>query len=512
MRDQTKRLLDAFRDVRLAFALIIGMFLAGVVLPLASPERDTAIEAGDVAEATPGASADSSTDAEGSAGVQDGSVTSVAGDGSAGTVDAGTGPGSQGGVNAAAAADGASVARTASDRGVTASTIKLGVALADLDALSRTGLGASNGTVAERTKVWEALVAQANEQGGAGGRKIELFVDSFSPIDQNAAAAACQRLAEDRDVFAIISDVGWIKPAVACATRQYGLPNIGYDAQDLDTYAQSGGLLFTQLASNERMLYNEVLVNHERGLLKGKTIGLVSTEGQSDAPDRTEIPTLKSLGYAVAHRSVLSRDLSTAQSQIPVEIQQMRSKGVDFILFGGGPALSNIWINQAQKTAFNPTYSFSDFASGTADFSVQSVSQQVDAYAWATRRVINRRGSGPKAKSDEACTQRAKAGSGIDMPYESDLYWNTVEFCAHLRAFVDATGAAGVNPTRAAVASALAGLGQRHDLEVGPNDVGGSWRPGKFDAADYIHLARHDLSCRCFRPEGDWFPMKPLPR
>jgi hypothetical protein len=321
----------------------------------------------------------------------------------------------------------------------------------------------------------------------------------------------CRALAEDEQIFSVITDVGVAEQIALCFTRQYGIPMIVYDAQDITTYDQSGGLLFTTMPSNDRIVYNHVLALHQRGLLQGHKIGLVTTkQGGSKAPERTEIPELESLGYQVAHRSDLSDDIPTAQSQIPVEINQMRSAGVDFVIWEGGPTYSNIWLNQAQKTGYNPTYSFDELGSGTDDFAVQTVGNKIDGYAWGVRRRADRHTDAPTAPSDQACTDKASQASGIQMARTSDLYWDTVEYCSQLSAFIDAANAAGANPTRPDFAAAVANLGQRPDIETGPSGVGGSWAPNKPDAADYQRGMQHDPACRCWKPTEDWSPLQPI--
>lgn len=513
-------------DARLAVGVVVGLFVAGAVLPLASPARSTPSELG-IGATGGGASGAASASSGALGGGGSGGGVAAGGQGVAGDA-AGAGPSApgQGGPDAASASGGgggaggadpganeaADVERTASDRGVTPETITIGIALGDLDTLNRTGVGASNGTVAQRQQVWEAIVADANARGGAGGRTIEPVITAYDAIDPSAASQACRRLAEDGQVFAMFGDVGWNRSAATCATRQYGLPNISYDPLDVATFAESGGLLWTSLATAERILQNHVITLHDRDLLRGKTLGLVTNEGDTDAYDTVEIPTLNSLGYEIAHRSDLSQDPSTAQSQIPVQIQQMRSKGVDFIIWEGGPLYGNFWIPSAQRSGYSPTYSFSEWNSGSDDFSIQAVTEQIDAYAWSSRRKIERRTDRPPAESDAACIKKVSDATGIAMARDKDLYWETTRYCAHLAAFVDAAVAAGPNPTRERFAAAFSNLGQRPDYDVGPGGAGGSFAPGKPDAADHLHTLRHSIACRCWKPEGDWFPMQPLAR
>jgi ABC-type branched-subunit amino acid transport system substrate-binding protein len=396
---------------------------------------------------------------------------------------------------------------------VTSDTITIGISLLDLGTLERTGMVAANGSVEERRRMWELLLSDINEAGGAAGRTLQAVFVQHDPIgDPDSPAKNCRRLAEDHRVFAIVPETGWTAPAAVCSTRQHGLPTFPYDGYDLSVYAQSGGLLFTATGMNDRVLYDEVNVLHERGLLRGRTIGLVTVEG-TQAPERTQIPALRSLGYRLAHHSHLSDDLSTAQSQIPVELQRMRANNVDFIIWAGGPLYPNVWITQAQRMGYNPTYSFSSLMSGTDDFAIQAVSGQIDGFAWDPRRRVERNGNRPEGQLDRQCTQRVAQGTGVALAADrqADLYWNAVVACSTLRAIVDALNASGPNPTRQTFAAAVANLGQRQDLETGPADVGGSWRPGKPDAPDFVQEMRHDPGCRCWRPHGNWIEMRLLP-
>lgn len=506
-------------DVRLAIGIVVGLLVAGVVLPLMSPERSPGTALG-VGTTGSGVAESGLPGSDGPSGIGGpvGEDPSVGGSGAAGADAGGSGAAGDDGSGAAGGGGGATPSggggagaeRTASDRGVTADGITIGVALGNLDTLNRTGVGATNGTVAERRQVWQAIVDEVNRAGGAGGRTLKAVITDYDAVDTSAAAAACRRLAEDQPIFAMFGDVGWNATAALCATRQYGLPNISYDPLGGSTYAASGGLLWTSLPSAERILYNHVATLHDRGLLRGKTVGLVTTEGDTDAYEKVEVPALRKLGYEIVHRSKLSQDPSTAQSQIPVEIQQMRSKGVDFIIWEGGPLYGNFWIPGAQRSGYRPAYSFSEWNSGSDDFSIQTVTEQIEAYAWSSRRKIERRTNRPPAESDAACVSRVSEATGIAMPRDKDLYWETARYCAHLAAFVDAVVGAGANPTRQSFAAAFSNLGGRPDYDVGPGGVGGSFVPGKPEAADHLHTMRHDISCRCWRPEGDWFPMKPV--
>jgi hypothetical protein len=96
------------------------------------------------------------------------------------------------------------------------------------------------------------------------------------------------------------------------------------------------------------------------------------------------------------------------------------------------------------------------------------------------------------------------------MDRSKDLYWEVTRYCGQLQAFVTAVTNAGKNLTRGAVAGALQSVGRMPYFDVGPTGQGGSFVGSKHDAADFLHRLRADTSCRCWRPEGDWLPAKPL--
>ena len=83
--------------------------------------------------------------------------------------------------------------------------------------------------------------------------------------------------------------------------------------------------------------------------------------------DRSLKPALAAHGIKVAYEARISADDSAAQSQIPLEVQQMKSKNVDFIMLTTGLIVANVFVQQADSQRYTPQYMTSDFASGGAD-------------------------------------------------------------------------------------------------------------------------------------------------
>src|SRR5437762_3253854 len=160
-----RRLPAGLRDVRVALGVIVGMLLAGFLIPLASSEPKPGTVAAGRGSPAARASTASGGGATGSGGPAAPGQAGGAAGGGAATPGAGAAAGGSDNASGGGTAAAANVQRTASDQGVTPDTIKLGVALVNLDYLSKTGVAASNGTVADRTKVWQALVDDANNHG-----------------------------------------------------------------------------------------------------------------------------------------------------------------------------------------------------------------------------------------------------------------------------------------------------------------------------------------------------------
>ena len=103
---------------------------------------------------------------------------------------------------------------TATARGVTAETITIGVSYLDIDQLVQ--LSISPATWGDQELVIQALVDDINNRGGINGRRVEVVMDKYSPIGTTEAEAACLRLTEDNEVFAVL--FGFLGPAEVANT------------------------------------------------------------------------------------------------------------------------------------------------------------------------------------------------------------------------------------------------------------------------------------------------------
>ena len=103
---------------------------------------------------------------------------------------------------------------TATWRGVTAETITIGVTYLDIEQLVE--LVFSQATWGDQELVIQTLVDDINDRGGINGRQLAVIMDKYSPIGATEAEAACLRITEDNEVFAVL--FGFLGPAEVANT------------------------------------------------------------------------------------------------------------------------------------------------------------------------------------------------------------------------------------------------------------------------------------------------------
>lgn len=110
------------------------------------------------------------------------------------------------------------VVRTASFRGVTEDTIRIGAGFWDT---SLFGFG----FFGDPELVWDALVGAVNAEGGVYGRMLEVSIAGFNPALPNEMLAACIKLTEDDEVFAVLG--GMRGDANFCVSEQHETIHVG---------------------------------------------------------------------------------------------------------------------------------------------------------------------------------------------------------------------------------------------------------------------------------------------
>ncbi len=486
---------------RSTFGLLVGvvatMLAAGLAIPIVVGEptaQTTQSGGGSSLSIDAGAGGDSSdsTTTTTWAGVTDGDATASG----RGTGVAGTGSLSTGGRPAPPG-----VKLTASDVGVTASTIKIGLLVPNSSTV---------GSTEDQQKVQEAefyaYIDETNAQGGINGRKIETVTATYDILDQDSGARkACLQLTDDEKVFAVFNTTGFGPPGTMCLTREKQVPFLQGSGHPDEVYAQSNGLYSSTFDSQTRNYRNLVGTLERLGVLKGKKIGVLGTEwiGLRRETEEGVVQTLKSLGYD-PFVYWLSGDPASSQSQIPIAVQQMKANGVQvqFMTVDFVSGLS--FVQQADAQRYNPRYTGGDSWGWTTDYTTSNMPASfAGAISVTAMRLYDARVGVPEPAIDAACAKRFEEATGIKLDRANDpnaLYAGSMFACGVVQRFVRAATAAGPNLTRRGLVDAIAAIGTV-DVPFAGNPA--TYSRTKLDGTNQYRPQEWKANCKC------WIPLVP---
>ena len=236
---------------------------------------------------------------------------------------------------------------TATWRGVTADTITIGVTHLDIEQLVE--LGFASATWGDQGLVIRALADDINERGGINGRRVEVIVDKYNPIGATEAEAACLRLTEDNEVFAIL--FGFLGPAEVANTCIVGTQ---------ETVLVGGTITAERLADARAPWVNERVTREvstgalftlleAEGMLEGRSIAVVA--------DLSAAPQLEEVGRLLREHGVEPvleiatssqvADLIAQNQEWAALSERIRAAGTDTLLLVGNVSagISNAALN-----------------------------------------------------------------------------------------------------------------------------------------------------------------------
>ncbi len=510
------------RSVALLLGVVIGLLVAGLAIPFvfgerltdttAAPSNDEILlgpeQAGDAtaqgAAVEPGveptanaATGDAGTTTEPSA-----APTGAAAPGAPAADGPAPAPGAPGSAGSGEAPDGTKL--TATDRGVTAKTVKVGFTVLDTGGLGRTGV-AVGVSVDQQRDAWIGYAKEINARGGINGRAIEPVVVSYDPVNENSQRQACLQLTQDEKVFAVVGGFNF-PVAVSCVTRENATPLFsGYPSTQDEIFATSSGRFVTMYPKASRSMANWTAALDGAGKLKGKTIGILNQQ-QNDPGAKTSAALQKAIearGYKVKRRADLSADTGTSSSQVPVTVNQFQADGIDTVFVLAGVTTATAFVQQADGQGYRPMYMLGDWANNNSDFTVQNMPRSFQAIS-----VTQIMGHGNKVQPFPENAQAVRCREVHDKHSGRTLaargtaeYGATMQNCDSMLAFEKVAKAAGPNLTRARIGAVTPSVGSFPVANWGP----GRFASGKSDFSDQVRFQVFDASCTCWKPNGGFF-------
>lgn len=480
--------------------VVVSMLTAGLLVPVAVGERTgSALAAGgnnsfDTSSlGSGGDGASGSVDPTGTPGADGTDGTGGAGGDGAGGVGGVTGFGSTTPTTLPAGTE-----LRASDVGVTATTIKIGLLIPTSEAV-----GDPNAQSSAQRQQFEVFLDEINDRGGINGRRLEIAVATYDILDQDTGTrAACLKLADDDKVFAAFNTTGFGPPGALCLTREKKVPFLQGSGHPDEVYTLSAGLYSSSFDSQTRNLRNMVAILNQLGTLKGKKIGVLGTEwiGLRKEQEEGIIDTLKSFGFD-PFVYWLSGDPASSQSQIPVAVQQMQSNGVELVIFGADFISGASFVQQAESQLYRPGYAAADPWGWSTDFTVSTMPASFEGAVTVTAmRTYDARVGVAEPAPDAACREIYERRTGTKLDRANDpnaLYVATMWACGVVQRFEMAASRVGVDLTRGALAHAVTGLGT---VAVPYAGGPGTFGPGKLDGVNHYRPQRWKADCKCWVP------------
>ena len=239
--------------------------------------------------------------------------------------------------------------RTASGTtpGVTAKEIALGIPYVDLSAIRST---INIGDIGDFPKMYDAIIADLNANGGINGRKV---VPTYAPIDPRGTAPAqeaCVKLTEDTKVFAVTGF--FLGDATQCYVDQHATPVVG-GSQTAERLAAAKAPWYSVEAGDEVAAQAIGAFVKEGAFKKGK-VGVVvgvDAQGQYDTiigPALAKNKVDATVGTITANQG----DAVAAEQQSGVIAERFKSEGVKTVLVLGQSFLQ--FANALGKTDYRP--------------------------------------------------------------------------------------------------------------------------------------------------------------
>jgi len=410
------------------------------------------------------------------------------GDGSGGTPVA-----APGAPAAAASCDGAQLGAT--DQGVTAEAIKLGVLVPNLNELQVAGFPV--GLAGDFDAIMDAWTAEMNRTGVAC-RKVQWVKRVFDVTSADDMQRVCREMTQDEKVFSVVTPGGYDSVGQLCIAKDAKVPLVNAEPEPAEWYAQAQPYLWTLSTSKDRGHINHVRYLVEKGLLKKSAkIGVVYDGVPHVAPatEKGLLPELERQGLKPTKVFKLSSDVEQALGQINQVVVDFRLAGVDFVFMPMNLIYKTQFMTAAQQQDYKPQYTESDHNFGCFDFTTSTYPAEQydgtycvtasDAYGRVDLEAYAKQH--PFAKYADEVYFRTHEG-GYHEDGEGSDGWNTqkalhISVGSMLKLWEQAANRVGPNLTRAAWGQAM---GQTGDFDQCVCENPLRFEPDKWDGTTTV--------------------------
>jgi hypothetical protein len=359
-----------------------------------------------------------------------------------------------------AAAGSSSCSPSGTARGVTNTSVKIGIAYLDLSALAQF----PQFKIVDGNKASAAIYAGWKKRGEIPvcGRDVQLKVVPYNVLNAEDQRAACQRLVQDEKVFAVVAH-SVFEAGSLCVAKDQKTPVIMPDPEPAATIQAGAPNYFSLSMSMDTMARNTVQYSKSKGLLNGKKVGIYFADdnGPTAVLARETKAALQRAGVDIAAEASTAQ-VSQAQGANPqpqpddrLAVQRFQQNGVQVAYVFG---VLGRFTQAAAQQNYKPQYVGNDHLVGASDTTASAYEPNNFDGAFTitgTRREEAKLGKlSPRAQQ---CLDDYVAGTGDHLdPIKRESEWGSLTIlCDVLYTALEGLKQTGGNLTQATFVTGL---------------------------------------------------------
>jgi ABC-type branched-subunit amino acid transport system substrate-binding protein len=405
----------------------------------------------------------------------------------------------------------AKIVLRATDRGVTADSIKVGFSIISLGGLNLAGY--ASGTRDDMTAVVDALVDNANKEGGVLGRKIVADKKYVDLLRADAQRRACLDFVDTDGVFTILDSFAMLYSAAkSCVTTEKQTPLITGNPGSADSVRKGAPFQISPQNDDNRKVRDMVLGARDIGFFKPangfKKLGLMTDNCEPyamDGPGGLKA-TLREIGFKDSDWSEFRSDcdLTSQERSGQPAVLQHSTAGVSHVLIATQGGFSGKYIDAANQQQYHPKYFAGDYLYTTVDgiadaFNPDQFDHTKGISVFRTGELSIGR---PLSPLGQKCDKimRDHGLPGVDGNFTKNF--EMLMLCENLELFLHTARKAGPDLTRKLFGQTVQTMG-----DFAPAFEGSAkFSPGKFTGGDSVKYIEWHRECTCWKQISEFKP------
>ncbi len=380
--------------------------------------------------------------------------------------------------------------------------VKIGYAFPDLTAFAV--LNKANG-IGDPALQAEAVIDGWHRDGLLPeGIDVELISAPYNIIDPQAKQGVCTELAQDDQVFAVVSGISFSVGAECLATR-YQIPVIDTDGGEPSLYERGAPWLFTLRPDTATNLVSYGRWAIDSGTLDGKRVGMYfETKIAEGVAALREYFDQEGVNLVSVTET---SGIGIGGAEDTLSIERFIDEGVEVGLpLVGGSSAANMY-NYAQGQDYHPVYLDMDYSEHTTDIAAKTnPAAQYDGTKAMTVTRIGERASGIDNPGAEACLANYERYAAVDISregVETGEYSSILRTCDLFTVLLSGLVGAADNLTKENFVTALENGGTLELVGSG----NGSFTADDHSFIDEYRTVQWDAACPCWKAVSDFAPL-----